>query len=357
MTVKQKHRAIDTLELLTKLIRIASYSGEEELAADFLERYLQDLHVKTHRKYNNIWAMPQHWKKEHSNILLNGHIDTVEPSANWTLDPHQPLQKANKLYGLGSNDAGASLVCLLDTFLHFYDKELPVNLIFSATAEEETGGEQGIGSLLDELPLISLGVIGEPTDMQMAAGERGLLVIDGSVKGTTMHAALENPDNAILNALQILRKLQQISFEKESAMLGKVHVTVSQIQAGSQHNVTPAECTFVLDIRLNEFYKPEEVLQILRESLSCSLKARSLDKKASGIPLDHTVVKSAQRLNITIYGSATLSNMAYVPFDCVKIGPGKSQRSHQPDEFIEKRELNEGSIQYKELINQYIALL
>lgn len=357
MKVKQKHRAIDILALLKKLIRIASYSGEEELAADFLESYFQDLHVKTHRKYNNIWVMPQYWKKEHPNILLNGHIDTVKPSADWTLDPHQPVEKASKLYGLGSNDAGASLVCLLDTFLHFYDKELPVNLIFSATAEEETGGEQGIGALLDELPLISLGIIGEPTDMQMAAGERGLLVIDGSVKGTTMHAARENPDNAILNALQILRNLQQISFEKASSMLGRVHVTVSQIKAGYQHNVTPDECNFVLDIRLNEFYKPEEVLQILRKSLNCSLKARSLDKKASGIPLDHPVVRSAHMLNMPIYGSATLSNMAYVPFDCVKIGPGKSQRSHQPDEFVEIRELDEGSMKYKELINQYIALL
>lgn len=357
MKIQSKQNTIDTAKLLKALIGIASYSGEEGEAADFLEGHLKEIGLNPSRKKNNIWLLPAHYTEGQPNVLLNAHIDTVKPSENWSMNPHQPVEKNQKIYGLGSNDAGASLVCLLDTFLHFYDKDVPVNIIFSATAEEETGGKDGIQSIVEDLPEISLGIIGEPTGMQMAVGERGLLVIDGKVKGTTRHAALENPDNAILNTMEVLNKLQNIHFDKVSEALGGVHVTVSEIHAGIQHNVTPPECRFVLDIRMNERYTPQEILTILKDELECSLKARSLDKKASGISLDHPIVGSARALNIKRYGSSTLSNMAYVSFPAVKIGPGDSARSHKPDEFVYRHELETGELYYKRLINQYISLL
>lgn len=357
MNIQSKQNTIDTGELLKGLIGIASYSGEEKEAADFLQKYLREMDLSPLRKKNNIWVFPANYIEGHPNILLNAHIDTVKPSGNWSMNPHQPVERGQKIFGLGSNDAGASLVCLLDTFMHFYEKEIPVNIIFSATAEEETGGEDGIQSVVEELPEISLGIIGEPTGMHMAVGERGLLVIDGMVTGTTKHAALDNQDNAILNAMEVLKKLQNIHFERISEVLGDVHVTISEIHAGSQHNVTPPECHFVLDIRINEKYTPQEVLTVLGKELDCSLEARSLDKKASGISLDHPIVESAKALNIKRYGSLTLSNMAYVSFPSVKIGPGDSVRSHKPDEFIYRHELDTGKLYYKRLINQYISLL
>ena len=357
MNIQSKQNTVDTAQLLKHLIGIASYSGEEEEAADFLENHLREMGLDPYRKKNNIWVLPENYNEAHPNVLLNAHLDTVKPSGNWSMDPHQPVEKGKKIYGLGSNDDGASLVCLLDTFMHFSEKDIPLNIIFSATAEEETGGKDGIQSMVEELPDIELGIIGEPTGMHMAVGERGLLVIDGRVAGTTKHAALDNPDNAILNAMKVLNKLQHIHFDKISESLGGVHVTVSEIYAGIQHNVTPPECKFVLDIRMNERYTPQEILSILGKELDCSLEARSVDKKASGISLDHPIVESAKALNIKRYGSSTLSNMAYISFPSVKIGPGDSVRSHKPDEFIYRHELETGKLYYKRLINQYISLL
>lgn len=342
---------------MKNLINISSYSGEEDEAADFLESYLKHLGLEPFRKQNNLWILPEHYVGDRPKILLNAHIDTVRPAGSWSNDPHIAYEKGDKIYGLGANDAGAALVCLLDTFVHFNDRDVPVNLIFSATAEEETGGKDGIQSVIGELPDISLGIIGEPTGMKMAIGERGLLVLDGQVNGTVKHAALENHDNAILNTLDVLETLRNIYFEKNSAMLGEVNVTVSEIHAGTQHNVTPSECTFVLDIRLNENYTPQEVLGILRSELGCSLIPRSLDRRASCIYPDNPVVKCAEALGIEKYGSSTLSNMAYVPFPSVKMGPGESVRSHQPDEFVYRHELDEGKNYYKQLINHYISEL
>ena len=357
MNIQSKQNTIDTVELLKHLIGIASYSGGEEGVADFLENYLSEMGLNPDRKNNNIWVMPANYNEAYPNVLLNAHIDTVKPSGNWSMDPHKPVERGRRIYGLGSNDDGASLVCLLDTFLYFYEKDIPLNIIFSATAEEETGGKHGIQSMVEELPEISLGIMGEPTGMQMAVGERGLLVVDGKVTGTTKHAALDNPDNAILNTMEVLSKLQNIHFDKISEALGEVHVTVSEIHAGTQHNVTPPECNFVLDIRMNERYTPQDILEILGRELDCSLEARSLDKMASGISLDHPIVESAKALNIKRYGSSTLSNMAYISFPSVKIGPGDPARSHKPDEYVYSHELDTGKLYYKKLINQYISLL
>lgn len=357
MNIHSKVHTVDTVGLLKSLVGIPSYSGDEGEAASYLENCMKEMGLKPHRKKNNIWAFPANFKEGRPNVLLNAHLDTVKPSEAWSMEPHHPVEKGGKIYGLGTNDDGASLVCLLDAFMHFYEKELPVNIIFSATAEEETGGKDGIQSMVEELPEISLGIMGEPTGMQMALGERGLLVIDGKVTGTPKHAALDNPDNAIINAMEVLNKLQKCSFEKTSEVLGGVHVTISEIHAGIQHNVTPAECSFVVDIRINEHYTPQEILDILEKELGCTLEARSLDKKASGIALDHPIVESGRALNLKLYGSSTLSNMAYVSFPCVKIGPGDSARSHRPDEFVYRKELDSGKLYYKRLINQYISLL
>mgnify|MGYP006287519059 CR=1 FL=1 len=346
-----------SLALLQSLVEIPSWSGQEKEAADFLEDYLKELGLHPKRAGNNIWVMPANFSDGKPNVLLNGHIDTVQPSGPWSCDPHQAIEYGDKIYGLGANDAGAALVCLLNAFLHFLDRDMPFNLIFSATAEEETGGENGIRSILDALPEISLGIIGEPTEMNMAVAERGLLVIDGESTGTVRHAALDNPDNAIINALRDLNKLEGFCFDKQSPFLGKVHITVSRIHAGKQHNVTPASCHFVLDIRLNEHYSPREAWEILQRKMNATLRARSLDKKASAIPPGNTIVESARQLKIPCYGSNTLSNMACVAFPCVKIGPGVSARSHRPDEFICRSEINTANQQYIRLINQYISLL
>jgi acetylornithine deacetylase len=355
--IKNQIRTIDAKALLKDLVRIVSYTGEEDEAAGFLEDYMREMGLSPYRKKNNLWVFPENYSDKKANLLLNAHIDTVRPTGKWSANPHEPLETETKIQGLGTNDDGASLVCLLDTFLYYSKKDIPANVIFSATAEEENGGKNGLQSILDELPEIALGIIGEPTDMEMAVGERGLVVIDGIVGGSARHAAQENPDNAILNAMKVLDQLQNVRFEKESSVLGKVHITVSQIQAGMQHNVTPAECRFVLDIRVNEFYTPEVLVDILKEALNCKLKPRSLDKKASRIDPDHPVVKSAEKLGISIYGSSTLSNMVFAPFPAVKIGPGESKRSHKPDEFVYKKELEKGKEYYRKLINQYTGML
>jgi len=357
MNIQNNKQPEASVALLKSLIEIPSYSGMEKQAALFLEHYLRDRGFQPYRHNNNLWLMPAHYSKQKKNVLLNAHIDTVRPSERWMQEPHRPVESDGRIYGLGSNDAGAALVCLLNAFMHFQDREMPFNLLFSATAEEETGGSNGIPSIIGKLPEISLGIIGEPTSMRMATAERGLLVIDGIATGTVTHAAHKNTDNAILKAIQHINMIQNLHFDKKSELLGDIHITLSQIQAGNQHNVTPSECRFVLDVRLNDRYTPRQVLEVLQQKGDCTLQARSLDKKASAIPRDHLMVESAKALNIQRYGSNTLSNMAYVPFPCVKIGPGESDRSHQPDEFIFRREIETGNQQFIHLINQYISSL
>ncbi|MBS3807492.1 MAG: M20/M25/M40 family metallo-hydrolase [Bacteroidales bacterium] len=354
---QNKQKDGSCITLLKSLIAIPSYSGREKAAADLLECHLLEQGLQPVRHNNNIWLLPVNYSQQKENVLLNGHIDTVQPSGEWSYNPHQPVESGGKIFGLGSNDAGAALVCLLDTFMHFQKQQMPFNLIFSATAEEETGGDLGIQSILDELPGISLGIMGEPTSMHMATAERGLLVIDGIATGTVTHAALENPDNAILKAIKYLHTIQDLHFDKRSAILGDVRITLSQVHGGNQHNVTPSQCRFILDIRLNERYSPQEVMDTLQQKGDCTLRARSLNKKASAIPRDHPIVQSAKNLDVPTYGSQTLSNMACVPFPCIKIGPGQSSRSHQPDEYICRKEIETGRQQYIHLINQYISLL
>jgi acetylornithine deacetylase len=284
--------------------------------------------------------------------LLNSHHDTVKPAASWTNPPFTPLQNNGKLFGLGSNDAGGSLVSLLHTFLLVNKvKNRNYNLIFAVTAEEEISGSNGIVITLPELGKIDLAIVGEPTQMQMAVAEKGLMVIDASAKGVAGHAARNEGINAIYIALQDIEWLRNYQFPKKSETLGEINISVTQINAGTQHNVVPDTCTFVIDVRTHEQYTNQEVFDVLQQHTQAHLKARSFRLNASGISLDHPIVKRGQKLGMNYYGSPTLSDQALMHgFPTLKIGPGDSARSHTADEFIYIDEIKQG-------IHQYIALL
>lgn len=340
-----------TLKLLQGLIAVPSFSKEEEKTAEILEGFLKAQGVDTLRKGNNIWAKNQFWDEQKPTILLNSHHDTVKPVQGWQRNPFEPSVEAGKLYGLGSNDAGASLVCLLETFLHFYKRpELPFNLIFAATAEEEISGANGVASILPELGAIEFGIVGEPTEMQMAIAEKGLMVIDGEAKGRAGHAAREEGINALYLALEDIKKLQDFTFQKTSEFLGKVKVSVTQITAGTQHNVVPDSCKFVIDVRTNEHYSNSETFKILQDTVQSTLHPRSFRLNSSSIPVSHPLVKQGLTLGLTCFGSPTLSDQALMPFPTLKIGVGKSARSHTADEFVYLKELEQGILVYRALL-------
>lgn len=284
-------------------------------------------------------------------ILLNSHIDTVKPASTYTLDPFKAQVMDDKLFGLGSNDAGGPLVCLIQTFLHYQDTEdMPYNLIMAATAEEEVSGANGIASLLSQLGKIDLGIVGEPTLMDLAVAEKGLIVLDCMAKGVSGHAAREEGENAIYKALNDIEKLKSFVFEKESAFLGPIKKTVTLIEAGTQHNVVPDTCKFVVDVRTTDAYTNAETVQILQSLIDAEITPRSLRLNSSGLALDHPVIKRGESLGMEKYGSPTLSDQALMPFDTIKIGPGDSARSHTANEYIGINELEAG-------IEGYINLL
>ena len=340
----------DAIELLKSLIATPSFSREEDKTAAILIDFLEQRNIPYDRKGNNIWAKSQHWRKGAATYLLNSHHDTVKPAKGWQRDPFSPNLEDGKLYGLGSNDAGASLVSLLATFLHFYNKERPFNLIFAASAEEEISGKNGIESLLPELGHIDAGIIGEPTQMQMAIAEKGLMVIDGEAKGKAGHAARKEGINALYIALEDITILRELEFEKTSAVLEKVKVSITQIEAGTQHNVVPDSCRFVIDVRTNDAYSNQEVFDILQARVQSTLKARSFRLNSSRIALEHPFVQSGIKLGRSYFGSPTLSDQALMRFPTLKMGCGDSARSHTADEFIYLQEIEEG-------IDLYIQLL
>lgn len=343
-------KSVEAIELLSKLIAIQSFSRDECNVCDLLVQYFIDKEIRIERSGNNIWMRSKHWCERKRTVLLNSHMDTVQPSVSWTKTPFNPEIESGKLYGLGSNDAGASLVCLVQTFLHFYDQELPFNLVLAATAEEEISGANGVSSILDDLGTIDLGIVGEPTQMQMAIAEKGLIVLDCEAKGVSGHAARNEGINAISKAVEEIAKLNEFEFEKESEYLGKVKKTVTMIGAGSQHNVVPDTCNFVVDVRTTECYSNREVVEILDEVIDVNIKPRSLRLNSSGISGDHPIVLSGQLLGLRCFGSPTLSDQALMSFPTVKIGPGDSARSHTADEYIELVEIDQG-------IRMYINLL
>jgi acetylornithine deacetylase len=341
----------DSFELLKKLISIQSFSKEEDKTAEAIEQFLQERDIKTHRKLNNIWAYNKHFDAAKPTLLLNSHHDTVKPNSGYTRDPYDAAVEDDKLFGLGSNDAGGCLVSLIGTFLYFYDQEeLSYNICLAATAEEEISGNDGLECVLPDLGELEFAIVGEPTQMNLAIAERGLLVLDCTSIGKAGHAAREEGDNAIYKALSDIEWFRNYRFSKVSEVFGPLKMTVTIINAGSQHNVVPATCTFTVDVRVTDSYTNEEVLKIIRTNVACDVKPRSIRLKPSSIDKGHPLVQSGIALGRTTYGSPTTSDQALLSIPSVKVGPGDSGRSHMADEFIFVKEIAEG-------IELYVAML
>jgi acetylornithine deacetylase len=342
----------ELIDLLKGLISRPSHSREEQEAAALVRDFLSAKNIEFHSKGNNTWASNLFFDKSKPVILLNSHIDTVKPVPGWNVDPYSANEEGDKITGLGSNDAGASVVALLGTFLHFYRKEhLPFNLIYSATAEEEISGENGVQIIFEDIRPVHFAIVGEPTGMDLAVAEKGLLVLDCTVTGKAGHAARDEGENALYKAIDEIGKIRNLRFPKESAVLGPVKLTVTQIEAGTQHNVIPDICRFVVDVRTNEHYTNKEVLGIISGATAASLKPRSFRLNSSGISLSHPFVKRAIQIGIRCFGSPTTSDQAIMPWPSVKIGPGSSSRSHTANEFILKSEMEEGVRTYVRLLD------
>jgi acetylornithine deacetylase len=347
---------IDTLfqpsvKLLQQLIEIPSFSKEENRTADLIELFLRENGVTAQRKINNIWAWNKHFDSSKPTILLNSHHDTVKPNSGYTRDPFDAKIEGGKLYGLGSNDAGGCLVSLIAVFLYFYDKDnLKYNLCLAATAEEEISGVNGLELIIPELGKLDFGIVGEPTLMQLAVAERGLMVLDCIAYGKAGHAGREEGDNAVYKALPDIEWFRSFRFPKESEVFGPVKMSVTIINAGSQHNVVPATCNFTVDVRVTDAYRNEEVLEMIRNNVSCEVKPRSVRLKPSKIDKDHPIVQAGIKLGRTTYGSPTTSDQSLLDIPSLKVGPGDSARSHMADEFIYVEEIREGIALYIKML-------
>ena len=325
----------DAIELLQALIATPSTSREEEDAANVLAGYLERWGLPYGREYHNFWVGCPDWDNNRPTIMLNAHIDTVKPVASWTRDPYQPTIEGDQLYGLGANDCGGGLVALLQTYRIMLNRPRSYNLLWVASAEEEISGPNGFSRVFPHLPNIDLGIVGEPTGMQPAIAERGLMVIDGYADGISGHAAREEGVNAIYEALDDLVWLRDYQFRKESPLLGATKLTVTVIEAGTQHNVIPDKLHFIIDVRTNEYYQNEYLFEFLRKKMSkCRLEARSFRLHSSSIPEEHPFVQKCLAMGMRPFGSPTLSDQALMPFTTIKLGPGESSRSHSADEYI-----------------------
>ena len=349
----------EAVALLKTLIAQPSYSKEEEKTADIIAAFLDSKGVPAHRLQNNIWTRNKHFDPAKPTILLNSHHDTVKPNKAYTLDPFDPLEKDGRLYGLGSNDAGGCLVSLIAAFLHFFEnKHLTHNLILAASAEEEISGHNGIELLLPMLGKIEWGIVGEPTKLDLAVAEKGLLVLDCVSHGKAGHAAREEGDNAIYKALKDIEWFHSYRAPKVSDLLGPVKMSVTVIDTDNRaHNVVPSQCHFVVDVRVNECYTFEELLDIIRSNVSCEITPRSLRMRSSGISQDHAIVQSGLRLGRSCYGSPTTSDKALMPFPALKTGPGDSARSHTADEYIFLEEIAAGIRGYIDLLKPVISTI
>jgi acetylornithine deacetylase len=346
----------DAISLLKQLIATPSFSKEEDNTADILEQFLESKGVHTNIFLKNIWAKNKYFDENKPTILLNSHHDTVKPNKGYTLDPFTPLIKDEKLFGLGSNDAGGPLVSLIATFIYYYDKpDLKYNLIVAATAEEEISGHNGIEALLPRLGNIECGIVGEPTQMQMAVAEKGLMVLDCVAKGKAGHAAREEGENSIYNAITDIAWFQTYKFPKVSDLLGAMKMSVTVIETENKaHNVVPAHCKFVVDTRVNELYTFEEVLQTIKSNVKCEIQPRSTRLRSTSIALDHPLIQSGVALGRTYYGSPTTSDKALMSFPTLKMGPGDSARSHTADEYICLEEIKHGIELYVELLKNIL---
>jgi len=341
----------EATSLLKKLIETQSFSREEDGTALLIEAFFNDKNIPFLRKKNNIWAYNQHFDASKPTLLLNSHHDTVKPNKSWTLNPFDARVEDGKLYGLGSNDAGGCLVSLMATFFHFYERtDLAYNIVIAATAEEEISGKEGLEIVIPELPEISFAIVGEPTEMHLAVAEKGLLVLDCTAKGKSGHAAREEGDNAIYKAIKDINWITNFKFPKVSPTLGPVKMSVTIINAGTQHNVVPDICTFTIDVRATDQYTLEEIIETIQSNIQSEVNARSIRLRPSSIPMDHPIVLAGLRMGRNAYGSPTTSDQALLDCPSLKMGPGHSGRSHSADEFIYLNEIEEG-------ISQYITML
>jgi acetylornithine deacetylase len=351
MNMERNELHNEAMQLLKQLIAIPSFSKEEQATATLIGSYLNGKRILTHRLYNNVWAFNKYYDIAKPTILLNSHHDTVKPAPGYSNDPFTAMEQDGKLFGLGSNDAGGPLVALLATFLHYYDRnDLRYNLVFAATAEEEVSGAYGISAILDKLGNIDCAIVGEPTQMQLATAEKGLLVVDCIAHGRAGHAANSDGDNAIYKAISDIQWFQNYQFPRVSPLLGPVKMGVTVVNAGKQHNVIPDTCLFTIDCRINEQYTHDEVLEVIQQNISSTATPRSTRLRSTSIAADHPLVASGLQLGRTVYGSPTLSDKALMPFPALKMGPGDSSRSHTADEYIYVSEVKEG-------IDIYIQLL
>jgi acetylornithine deacetylase len=342
--------------LLKKLIATPSFSKEEDNSSALIKEFLLQHGVAAEQHLYNVWAKNKHYDSGKPTILLNSHHDTVKPNKAYTLDPFSPIEKEGKLFGLGSNDAGGCLVALIAAFLYFYEKEnLKYNLVLAATAEEEISGANGIEALLPKIGNIDFGIVGEPTLLNMAVAEKGLMVLDCISTGTAGHAAREEGDNALYKALNDIDWFKNYRFEKVSDFLGTVKMSVTVIETDNKaHNVVPAQCRFVVDCRVNELYTFEEMLETIKANVQCEVKPRSTRLRSSAIALNHPVVEAGLKLGRSYYGSPTTSDKALMPFPALKMGPGDSARSHTADEFIYLDEIKQGIDLYIQSLNQLL---
>jgi acetylornithine deacetylase len=346
----------EAIQLLRELIATPSFSREEDNSSALIKTFLERNNVKTEQYLYNIWAKNKYFDPSKPTILLNSHHDTVKPNKGYTLDPFSPIEKEGKLFGLGSNDAGGCLVSLIATFLYYYEKDdLKYNLVLAATAEEEISGNNGIEILLPELGSIEFGIVGEPTQMNMAVAEKGLMVLDCVSHGKAGHAARNEGENSIYKALKDIEWFRNYSFPKVSELLGPNKMSVTVIETDNKaHNVVPAQCKFVIDTRVNELYSFEEVVDIIKANVQCEVKPRSTRLCSTSIALDHPLVKAGLQLGRTYYGSPTTSDKALMNFPTLKIGPGDSARSHTADEYIYTDEIKNGIDLYIQLLNQIL---
>jgi acetylornithine deacetylase len=344
------------ISLLKSLIETPSFSKEEDQTAGILCRFLAERGIEHSRVGNNVFAFNKNYDTGKPTILLNSHHDTVKPNKGYSIDPFRAVENDGKLFGLGSNDAGGALVCLATTFLNFHDKtDLRYNVVFAASAEEEISGNNGIEAILPLLGKIDFGIVGEPTRMEMAVAEKGLMVLDCISSGKAGHAAREEGENALYKALKDIEWFSSYKFPKQSKLLGPVKMTVTVIHTENKaHNVVPSECSFVVDVRVNELYTSEEILDTIKKTVGSEVRPRSLRLRSSSIALDHPLVKAGITLGRKYYGSPTTSDKALMNFPTLKMGPGDSARSHIADEFIFLNEIKEGIDLYTRLINELI---
>jgi acetylornithine deacetylase len=343
------------VKLLQELISIPSFSKEEDKTADAIQEFMKGHGITMHRKLNNLWAWNKHFDPAKPTILLNSHHDTVKPNSGYTRDPYDAKIEDGKLYGLGSNDAGGCLVSLIATFLYFYNKEdLKYNFCLATTAEEEISGVNGLELIIPELGQLDFGIVGEPTLMQLAIAERGLMVLDCTAHGKAGHAAREEGENAIYNALADIEWFRSFRFSKESEVFGPIKMSVTIINAGSQHNVVPANCVFTVDVRVTDAYRNEEVLEIIRQHVKCDVKPRSIRLKPSSIDKEHPIVQAGIALGRITYGSPTTSDQSLLDIQSIKVGPGDSARSHTADEFVYVDEIREGIELYIKMLEELV---